>query len=412
MKLRVPIFLFASLLPLAAQTPQVFSSGSDGSDGDLIYTAPTDGSTLTVVFDPNDKTQFPNGVDKNHNNVFNFKTITIPANVHVVMRADKLGGPVYFLAQNDVTVGGWLDLDGNPGAGGGTVAETFALPGPGGFYGGGGGDNASRPPTAGFGPLGGSASNSKNTCSWAAGGGYTGNQYLVPLVGGSGGGGYAYSFPSIGPGGSAGGGAILIASSGKISIPASGSITAHGGNVDSGSNGAGYGAGGAIRLVANRIEGSGSLLIGAFTNGNCGNVASGQGGIVRLEAFQQTFGGHIDGTFYSASPFATFAPTAASPSVTVVSVGGVPVNQNPTGSFQLPDVTINSAAAVPIVIRASNVPVGTVIHMQVFSENGASQPIDFPALTGSGPTLQTTQTVQFPTGFSRGFVQATFTITN
>lgn len=403
-----------SILPLSAQT-NVFNSGSDGSDGDLIYTAPTDGSTLTITFDPNDKTQFPNGVDKNHNNVFNFKTITIPAHVHVIMRSDKLGGPVYFLAQNDVTIGGWLDLNGNDGAGGGTVAETFAVPGPGGFYGGAGGDNASRPPSAGFGPAAGAAGNpsGNNGCEsqWGHGGGYTANTYLVPLIGGSGGGGYFAGFPSIGPGGGAGGGAILIASSGTINIASGGSITAHGGNGGGGYNdGAGAGGGGSIRLMANTIQGGGSLSISAYTMA-CG-AANGTGGRVRLEAFQQQFTGNIDGDFRSASPFNTFVPSASSASVSVVSVAGLPVNPNPSGSFQMPDVTINNAAAVPIVINANNIPAGTVIQLQIFSENGSSQTVQFPALPSSGQNVQVTANAQFPTGFSRGFVQASFTVSN
>jgi hypothetical protein len=415
MKRKLAISLLAlSIPPLSAQT-NVFNSGSDGSDGDLIYTAPTDGSTLTVVFDPNDHTQFPNGVDKNHNNVFNFKTITIPANVHVIMRADKLGGPVYFLAQNDVTIGGQLDLNGNDGAAGGTVAQTFAIPGPGGFYGGGGGDNASRPPSPGFGPAPGAAGNPQQNgngdCSnwWGHGGGYTADNFLVPLIGGSGGGGYFSGFPSIGPGGGAGGGAILIASSGTITISGGGYITAHGGNPGSGGgSGAGSGAGGSIRLMANTIQGNGNLQIGAY--GTSCAAANGVPGLVRLEAFQQQFSGSIDGTFYSASPFKTFIPSATSPSISVVSVAGVPVNPNPSGSFQLPDVTINNAAAVPIVIQANNIPAGTVIQLQIFSENGSSQTVQFPALPSSGQNVQVTANAQFPTGFSRGFVQASFTI--
>jgi hypothetical protein len=397
-------------LPVAAQT---FSSGSDGSDGDFVLPAPPSGQSSTVTFDPNDKTLFPNGVDKGQNNVFNFGKITIPANVHVILRADKLGGPVYFLAQGAVTIQGWLDLDGNPGAGGGYIAQTYAVPGPGGFYGGAGGNNATIPPAPGFGPLPGAAGNPAQngigSCTnyWGGGGGYTGNTFLVPLIGGSGGGGYFATAPQIGPGGGAGGGAILIASSGTITIASGGQITARGGNIQNYNAGAGAGAGGSIRLVANTITGNGNLYIGG--PGEACGTSAGAGGRIRLEAFQQSFTGNIDGTLTSSSPFATFVPTATSPKVKVLSVNGVAVAANPNGYFTVPDVTINSSTAVPVIIEADNIPKGTVITMQVFSENGPTQPITFPALAGAGPNFQVSANVAFPTGFSRGFIQASFT---
>ena len=45
------------------------------------------------------------------------------------------------------------------------------------------------------------------------------------------------------------------------------------------------------------------------------------------------------------------------------------------------------------------------MKLQVFSENSASQSIDFPALPANGTT---TVNVKWPTGFSRGFVRASF----
>lgn len=76
----------------------------------------------------------------------------------------------------------------------------FAVPGPGGFYGGDGGDNTSRLPTAGFGPAGGTAGNPSgaNCLAWASGGGFTANDFLVPLIGGSGGGGFFAPAPQMG----------------------------------------------------------------------------------------------------------------------------------------------------------------------------------------------------------------------
>jgi len=397
--LLIPVWLIA----------QSFNPGSNGSDGDLTF--PTAKSGDTIVFDPRDTTLFPGGLDNDNDNIYHFKTITIPSGVRVVLRSDKLGGPVYWLAQNNITINGHLDLDGNGGAGGGYVAQTFAVPGPGGFYGGGGGDKSTRPPTAGFGPAGGAAYDIKKGSScdaWARGGGATVNEFLVPLIGGSGGGGGISDAPAIGGGGGAGGGAILLATPGTIAINIPGQITARGGSWTGG--GSGWGGGGSIRLMANRIQGNGFVYSNPLNNdGSCSGVAHGGGGKIRFEAFQQAFSGAISGALYPGSPFDTFIPSTGSPTVKVLTVSGVTVNPNPNGSFTMPDVTINAGDSVPVVIETKNIPAGTVVKLQLYSENGASQNIDFPALVGAGPTITATASVKFPTGFSRGFVRASFT---
>jgi hypothetical protein len=162
-------------------------------------------------------------------------------------------------------------------------------------------------------------------------------------VGGSGGGGY--------DSGGAGGGAILIASSVSITVP--GTITANGGSTFANGNlgQGGGGAGGGIRLVAPSIAGTGTITASGGTgladNPGCSYGAS---GIVRLEAFQQTFTGTFPNTtYYLATPANLFVPTAtAQPSILVTSIGGVPVPANPTGSFTVPDVVLNSSSPLTV----------------------------------------------------------------
>lgn len=414
MKMR---FAVAGLLVALSVFGQPFNPGSNGSDGDLTFAGATAGDV--IVFDPKDTKLFPGGLDKDNDNVYHFKTIVIPAGVRVKLRADKLGAAVHWLAQGDVTIDGHLDADGDNGALGGFVPQTFAVPGPGGFYGGGGGDAGSRPATAGFGPQGGRGPVVDTYgCNWyPKGGGISVNDFLVPLVGGSGGGGMFATAPSIGGGGGAGGGALLIASPGIISITSNGRITARGGNLASNSA---YGGGGSVRLAANRIQGNGSILTNPLnqhdgrsngSGGGCGPETgfAGAGGKIRLEAFQQAFNGTVSGILLSGSPHDTYISTTGSSLLKVLTVAGIAVNANPTGSFLLPDVTINSGDNVPLVIETENVPAGTVITLQIFAENGPIQTVNFPALAGAGPKRNATASVKFLTGFSRGFVRATFT---
>ena len=124
------------LLALAlAITPALhaqFSSGSTGSDGALSYT-----TAGTYTFDP-----VALGLNPAGDNVFNFTTITIAANVTLLMPADVLRNrAVIWLATGNVVIAGTLALEGAGGAAMGATnpgqARLPAMPGPGGYPGGG-----------------------------------------------------------------------------------------------------------------------------------------------------------------------------------------------------------------------------------------------------------------------------------
>lgn len=376
---------------------QSFSSGSNGSDGALNLTTPG-----TILFDPK---SFNPPLDVDGDGIFNFTTINIAAGVTVKLSGSIFTRPVFWLATGAVTIDGVIDLSGEAGHLRTSLASVRApsVPGAGGYSGGVGGRDASNPAQPGNGPGGGVIGINGAPLGGAFGGGtFTGNTFLVPLVGGSGGGGELLG-GDFGAGGGAGGGAIVIASSNSITV--NGLINVIGGSAN-GSSFAGGGSGGAIRLMAPTISGSGALLA---NGGNAiNNSFRGLRGRVRIEAFNfSSLGGGIGAEFTVASPYNVFLPIL--PTVRVVSVAGVPVNQSPTGSFQMPDVSINSASAVTIVIEARNIPVGTVVKLHLFSENGADQFVDTTPLAGTSQTSTATASVVFPTGFSRGFVRATWT---
>ncbi len=224
MSLLLPASLIIALYNNQMTQAQGFSSGSTGADGALDFSSSPPGAI--IEFDPE---AFNPQLDPEGDNIYHFTTITIPANVTVRLTAKHLNGPVFWLATGAVQISGTIDLNG---AIGHSVTPTPAgripsLPGAGGFGGGVGGNNCgTTPPQPGNGPQGGGAG---NLIGGQAGvGGFSGNQFLVPLVGGSGGGGRGFSSCNQwGSGGGAGGGALLIASS--ISITISGTVTANGG---------------------------------------------------------------------------------------------------------------------------------------------------------------------------------------
>lgn len=402
--------VFAAAILVAALTNgilwgQTFNSGSTGADGNLIFPNAQPGQT--IVFDP---TTLNTPLPANHGNIYNFGTITIPAGVTIKLSAQNLGGPIYWLASGAVDIEGTVDLSGAAGyAATNLVSQRNpSIPGAGGFpggVGGNGGPGSSYPLEVGQGPGGGAVCTSAGDYI-GTGGGFTANQFLVPLIGGSGGSGSDRG-GTFGTGGGAGGGAILIASS--VSITINGTINAAGGGADI-NNYAGGGAGGAVHLMAPTIQGNGSVSVAAGAGTTY--CAGARNGLARLEAFSQLFSGSISGTQASSTPYNTFVPTSgATPQLTVVSVNGVAASPNPLGNFTNPDVTFSASGAVPIVINGQNIPAGTQVNLQIYSQNGPdivlSNAGTLTATTGSATTL--TVMVTLPPGFSRGFISASFT---
>jgi len=369
-----------------------FVSGSDGTDGKLDYT----GRTGTVVFDPATIPNHPVG-----SLVFNFTTITIPDSLSVSFKQSVLNGPVIWLAQGAVNIG-YNAILGLAGARGSlsfpTALRALAEPGAGGYPGGAG--RGAYQSSAGMGPGGGVAC---STGVSATGGKYTGNPFAIPLVGGSGGGGGCAN------GGGAGGGAILIASS--VSIENRGSIYVYGGH--GGDCSAGAGSGGVVRLIAPSLAAGTIHAYGGHDTCTGIGPRSGTGGAIRLESLNNP-GVTVASisspqpTVSYGSPFETFVTSSVGSTVKVVSVNGVAVASPATGSFQLPDVTIANPAQVTLQIQATQVPVGTVVNLLFFSDNGPDIAAVSTPLGGTLALSTATANVTFPAGFTRGFVSASF----
>jgi hypothetical protein len=383
---------------------QQFSSGSTGSDGALNITAPG-----VTYLDPKAMMINPKG-----DNIFNFTTINIASGSVLKISEVKVHGPVYFLAQGDVNINGAIDLrgDDSPGATATAAEQNPAFAGSGGYSGGLGGvhGDPSHQALPGNGP-GGGAVGDINT-PYAAGGAFTTNRFLVPLVGGSGGGG-TNDNGQYGAQGGAGGGALLIASSTTITISGNGvgivngivngEINARGG---SGSGRGCGGAGGAVRLVANSIIGSSVQYI-LFENPSPGGACKSapQIGLVRLEANSLNYSfNYLSATPVTSLPFQLNLPTAPPPVVTVASINGIAINANP---FSFPDATINSTTQVPVVINATNLPANATVTLFLLSDTAPNQAIPV-TLQGNGSSSTGTVQVTFASGGTRGFVKATW----
>lgn len=426
---------------------QTFNSTSDGSDGALILSRPdpdpNPDDPFIIEFNPTEL-----NIDQDGDGIFHFTTITIDEGVTVRLTEKYLNGPVFWLATGTVVINGIIDLNGEAGKHGQDILNKnddriISLAGAGGFSGGigafdnnvadfvpspaqsgkgsGGGLAKSRGGAgAGHSGSGGSPWERTNAREGGAGSEY-GNNFLIPLIGGSGGAGGNRRDNQPGGTGGAGGGAILIVSSSSITID--GTIQANGGRGgNSGSYAGGGGSGGAIRLMSPVLNGSGTLrtLGGGAGTGRVwdgsgsiqdqGHGGNGSKGRIRFETFQEQFSGSSDPAASKGNPYRLFLPETLPPSLKVTSIAGNAID-NPSASFTLPDATIETAEPIEIKIEAKNVPIvigetPTTVKIHIISENKEDQIIESPALSGTNEQSTTTVSVTLPSGYSRGFVSA------
>ena len=319
--------------------------------------------------------------------IWNFTTITIEPSMTVQVRKNAENTPLTWLATGQVLIDGILDLDGqNASEGpGGNVPGGQARGGPGGFDGGLGGIrfdfSNSYTGQPGGGPGGGDAGAFLGADGVDATHLNTyGNIFLQPLIGGSGGGGAASSDTSDGEKGAGGGGALYLASSRDITL--NGTISAiGGGSNDGGAGDGGGGSGGAVRLVADRLTGTGRV----YAYGQSG----GEHGRIRLEGFQRDLIDNAHSPAPTGSVPVQNIPPVTQPALEVTSVTGIGVPQPPSGSWTNPDVIFSETGPVTIVITGSNIPNGTPISLRVTTSGGLLAPAPV-ALSGGQATFNLT----------------------
>jgi hypothetical protein len=288
--------------------------------------------------------------------VFHLTTLNVPSGKTLRFRNNATRAPVVFLVQGNVTIAGTVVLDGGNQTG---AAATVSEPGPGGFRGARARIAGANQGGDGFGPGGGqdnAQSGSYGTKGYRSSGVIYGNDRVLPLIGGSGG---SSNYGRDDQGGAAGGGAILIAA--RQAIEVAGTVSANGGQGNY-FYGEGFGSGGGIRLLADRILGSGLLRA-------LGNNAVGSGRI-RLEANE------IPDTTLRTSPQSSNSldPSPVvlwpedlealgekQPHVQIQDVAGVAVPTDPQANLSLGRADLNipspTTGSIEIRVATRNVPI-------------------------------------------------------
>jgi len=327
------IVTIVGVLATSPALAQTFNSGSTGADGALAPPAPSSGTSEFWI-------QLP------ESGILNYTTINIPANVTVRFKKNPQNTAVIMLAQGDVLISGSINLDANYLDARGN--RDYTLPGPGGFAG-------ARIGTGqpGLGPGGG--------VPGVSGARWVGPLSLVPPVGGSGG-------ANSGWEGGGGGGAICIASSGAIIVEPTGRIWANGTAPPNGYSSS-SGSGGAIRLVASRLQMAGYITAQA--------PYSEPRGMIRLEApFEAlSYTGSSNPPPVISSINAAIT-TTAQPALNILSVGGFPVPSYAGARVDAADIVLPSSLPDPInvVVVASNIPVGSQVTATFGAGSGTVTP--------------------------------------
>lgn len=375
--------------------------GADGSDGVF---APSESVVIDLSLAPTASWDSPSsgyGVydpDK-WAVVFKYTSVDIPAGVTVSFLNHDSRAPVVWLVGGDVTIDGALTLNGNDYV---ATAAAYAEPGPGGYAGGLGYQNTTSPSSGGQGMAGGSQG--------AVGGSHAtagqnntyplyGNPRVLPLVGGSGGGGDVNAVI----GGAAGGGALLLAVGGELSV--NGYITAKGGlGINSGCcayYSAGSGSGGAIRLIAEKVTGSG------YIHAVGGTVNAGGAGRIRIEARDVYANWDVQPAATVVSPDTSvqlWLPTIA-PQVEIISIATVDVPSDPHARYEpgQEDLNIDLQSGDSVIeLQTHNVNTSsseTVVQVRITPEYGAPFYVDAHYDSGDDTEATWIATATLPTGY-------------
>jgi hypothetical protein len=361
---------------------------SDGSDGVLNITSNTVidlSQAVTGTWSDDNTANSGKGVyDPNKwAVVFKYQSVNIATNATVTFANHPAHAPVVWLVQSNVSVSGTLLLDGQVGSGSYPTYLSPTEPGPGGFRGAATGPLGNG---SGFGPTQGysyTRSIDGNLTGYASYASAYGNPQIMPLIGGEG------TSADSGRSGEGGSGAILVVSSGLVSV--NGQISANGGNYAFNDYGwtSLQGAGGAIKIIANQVSGQGKLS--ALPDGR-----------IRVEANNISSTLVINPSTVAIPPGMSplIWPPASNPTVKVVSVNGQASPSDPVATvLNSSDLNIQTNNPVDILLQTQNFPPNGAVSLRVVPKyaNYFSVNATFQSGTFSNATWKATTTL--PNGF-------------
>ena len=163
----------------------------------------------------------------------------------------------------------------------------------------------------------------------------------------------------------------MVASSTSITLTREGTIAAQGGYPGCGFFGcqnSAFGSGGAIRLVANALNISGTLDASSRL----------YSGVIQLEAAigSLRFTGFSNPAPVLSGINPTIVPPTGTPTLTITSVGGFAVPATAGARPDVVDVLLptQSSDPIPLIVQASNIPIGSPVTLSINGSPGTSTP--------------------------------------
>lgn len=370
--------LALALLASTALVQAQLSIPSDGSDGALNVVSGNLvinlSQAVTGTWDANNSANTGKGIfdPVKRAIVFKYSSVNIDLNRTVTFINHPSRAPVVWLVQGNVTISGTVSVNGAGVANNNLLAE----PGPGGFRGGAVGPLGSG---SGMGVGGGVGSYGAGTYASTYG-----NPSIIPLIGGSG-----------GHAGTGGAGAILIAAGSTIQVNVNGLIAAVGPSTNQSLSG--QGSGGAIRLIADSVIGSGTL--DTRNNGRLRIEANNVSG--NIITYPQTIA-------VAPSTPPTIWPGNDAPTVKVTAVDSSTAPAVPTAPLDLAaDVGVSTNGASTVTIQTTNFPVNGTVQVRAAPKFGTAAWTTAVFQSGNATAAIWTATVTFPTGFTTLQARAT-----
>lgn len=304
---------------------------------------------------------------------FKYSSVNIPAGVKVTFKNHRTRCPVVWLVQGEVRIDGELNLAGKDG-GDGLEGLISREPGPGGFRGGASGPQGNG---VGLGPGGGASGDGKGIYDPIYG-----NPQLIPLIGGSGG-----NAANGNIAGGPGGGAILIAAAGIVTLE--GRITTGGGR-----SSASVGSGGAVRVIASQVKGGGEIY--------CFRLGYEYPGRIRIET------GSLSPTIRTSPETIAVPPSVppmiwppdAAPKVRIVSVNSIATPVDPSAPLvSHADVAIQNDSSVTVTLETRDFPIEGSVQLRVAQKWGVGAWLNASYVSGN----QASATWQAQTTFVKGY---------
>jgi hypothetical protein len=173
------------------------------------------------------------------------------------------------------------------------------------------------------------------------------------------------------------------------------------------------GAGGALRLMAPSVSGSGTLSVSKGAGNGALNTPPDHG-VIRIESQMDNFSGTVTTNKLRRVSLLTdnpriFMPEENVPYAGVVRIGGVELPSHTSGQFTVPDVVLNTANPVLFEIEARNIPLGTQFTVSLWNETMYVIEFQTGGLTGTIASSTATASRAIHSGYTRGFIYATWT---